>query len=65
MPIMDGFQAVVEIRKNLKDLPIIAQTAHAMAEDKQKVLDAGCNAYLAKPLDKKEVFKAIKQFLHI
>jgi two-component system cell cycle response regulator DivK len=40
MPIMNGYEATREIRKFNKDLPILAQTANAMVEDKQKSLDA-------------------------
>ena len=64
MPVMDGYTATGEIRKwereNGKDAtPIIALTAHALVEDKQKCLDAGCTDYLSKPLNKKMLLKKI------
>jgi len=53
MPEMDGYEAMAEIRKQerFKDLPIIALTAKAMQEDRQKCLDAGANAYMSKPVN--------------
>lgn len=53
LPIKNGWMTCQEIRANpnTEKLPIIALTAHAMAEDKQKALDAGCNDYTTKPID--------------
>ena len=50
MPLMNGIDATKEIRKINKNIPVIAQTAYAMADDKKKALEAGCNDYLAKPI---------------
>ncbi len=52
MPVMDGYTASREIRKLNKDVFIIGQTAHALAGDREKCIDAGCNEYITKPLDK-------------
>lgn len=68
MPIMDGYTATAKIRaleqtRKLTPVPIIALTAHAMAEDRQKCLDAGCDDYLAKPIRKAALLGALEKFL--
>lgn len=57
MPVMDGLQATAIIRTQLKllDIPIIALSAHTMAEEKQQCLDAGMNAHASKPINAKEL----------
>jgi CheY-like chemotaxis protein len=50
MPQMDGYQATGEIRKFNKNVVIIAQTAYAMVQEREKAMEAGCNDYIAKPL---------------
>jgi PAS domain S-box-containing protein len=53
MPIMDGFEATLAIRQmvgEIRDIPIVAMTAHALKEDRQHCLDAGMNDYLSKPV---------------
>lgn len=67
MPVMDGYTATGEIRKweksNKKDaIPIIALTAHALVEDKQKCLDAGCTDYLSKPIKKEDLLRKISEY---
>ncbi len=62
MPEMDGYEATKEIRKFCKDVLIIAQTAHALAGDRDKVIEAGCNNYISKPVDKDELMKVIAKY---
>ncbi|MFW5774474.1 MAG: response regulator [Tangfeifania sp.] len=63
MPVMDGYEATREIKKMNKDLPVIAQTAYALAGDSQKALDAGCDDYVTKPISKEELLDKIERNL--
>ncbi len=63
MPGMGGYEATRQIRALNPDIPIIAQTAYALSGDRQKALDAGCNAYIPKPIHKDVLLKTIRQFL--
>jgi PAS domain S-box-containing protein len=65
MPIMDGFTATAAIRRDEKTahrhIPIIAMTAHAMTGDRERCLDAGMDAYVAKPFRPQELFRVVEQ----
>jgi PAS domain S-box-containing protein len=60
LPLMSGYKAAKEIRKFNKNVVIIAQTAYAMQEDKNKALNAGCNYYFSKPINAEEIIKTIE-----
>ena len=60
MPVMDGIQALKEMRKNKIKTPIMLLTAKAQIDDKVEGLDSGANDYLTKPFDKKELLARIR-----
>jgi PAS domain S-box-containing protein len=63
MPVMNGFESTKKIRKMNKSIPIIAQTAYALAEDRQNALDHGCNDYLAKPISAEILSKMLRKYI--
>lgn len=64
MPSMDGISATKKIREVNTKVPIIAQTAYAMSEDKSKCLNAGCDDYLTKPINHMVLLSTIKKYLN-
>jgi len=64
MPGINGIEATKEIRKIRKDLPIIAQTAFIFEDDKDIILQAGCDACLIKPIRKEHLLTVMSSFLH-
>jgi len=65
LPDIDGFEVLSRIRASDdgKDIPIIAMTSYAMAGDKEKMLKAGCNGYIEKPIDAERVMSQIYKVL--
>jgi len=65
MPNMDGLEATVEIRKNEQGVhvPIIALTANALPEDKDRCQQAGMDDFISKPFKKDDIAKVLEQWL--
>lgn len=61
MPVMDGYTAASVIRDRGANIPIIAATAHAMAEDRNKCLAAGCTDYVSKPINSAALLSAVRE----
>lgn len=63
MPVMNGLEATKQIKAFRPELPVIALTAHAQTGDRQRMIDAGCDEYLAKPVKLQELNDLIKTFI--
>jgi PAS domain S-box-containing protein len=66
MPVMDGYTATQEIRNlksEIRNVPIIAMTAHAMAGDEDKSLKAGMNGHVTKPIDPDQLFATLQRWI--
>jgi len=61
---MSGYEATRQIRQFNKDVIIIAQTAYALMGDREKAIEAGCNDYISKPINKNELMMIIQKHLH-
>lgn len=64
MPVLNGIEATKEIKKIRPDLPIIAQTAYAMTEDKRTTLNVGCVDYLTKPIKRNVLISTLNKYLN-
>ncbi len=63
MPVMDGYDAAKKLRAEGFAEPIIALTAHAMKEDRRKCLDAGCNDYMTKPVERRKLIELVAKYV--
>lgn len=64
MPEMNGYDSTRAIKQIKPELPVIAQTAYALSEEKEKILIAGCDDYLSKPIMANLLLKKIATFLN-
>ncbi|MGJ3238119.1 MAG: response regulator [Anaerolineae bacterium] len=67
LPGMDGLEIVSIMKQTpeLADIPTIALTANAMHGDRERCLNAGCDAYIAKPIARQELYNAINRYLSV
>jgi signal transduction histidine kinase/ActR/RegA family two-component response regulator len=62
MPVLNGLEATREIRKFNKKIPIIAQTAYALLEDRESSIKAGCNDFISKPIDRVKLLELVQKY---
>jgi PAS domain S-box-containing protein len=65
MPVIDGLEATRQIKLIKQDVPVIAITAYAMSGDEERVIAAGCDSYLSKPISKKSLLDKMAEFIKI
>ncbi len=65
LPVMDGYAVADELRRNpaLAGTPIVAVTSYAMAGDRERILSAGCNGYMEKPINPETFLAEVSSFL--
>lgn len=65
IPKIDGWEATQRLKADARtrEIPIIALTAHALEEDRQKAVQAGCDGYLAKPVEPRRVVQEVERFV--
>jgi PAS domain S-box-containing protein len=64
LPVMNGYLATQKIKLLFPEMPVIAQTAYAVSGDREKALEAGCDDYLAKPIQVKQLMGKINKYLN-
>ena len=63
MPEMNGYEATKILKRKFPTLTIIAQTAFAMSDDREKAMDVGCDDYLAKPIKSKDLLTTVEKYV--
>ena len=64
MPVMDGYTAARKLREQGYARPIIALTAHAMTDDAMKCVEAGCDDYASKPVNRQKLLELVSKYAH-
>ncbi|MCX8023408.1 MAG: response regulator [Syntrophorhabdaceae bacterium] len=66
LPVIDGHAVARQLRKNveLDNIPIIAVTSYAMAGDREKAIESGCNGYIEKPINPDTFMRQVESYLH-
>lgn len=67
LPVMDGLEAtrILKLDVKTRNIPILALTSYAMKGDRDKIIQAGCDGYLAKPVDIREFLSTVARYLSI
>ena len=60
LPDINGYEVTKKIKKKSPNIPVIAQTAYGMSDDKEKALNAGCDDYISKPIDIEKLMSIIE-----
>jgi CheY-like chemotaxis protein len=63
LPVLSGYDATILIKEFRKELPIIAQTAYALINDRRRILKSGCDDYIAKPIKPKEFLAKVEKLI--
>ena len=65
LPVMDGWEAtrILKGEEGTRSIPVVALTAHAMSTDRDKALEAGCDAYETKPVELKRLLATMEELL--
>ncbi|SEA37461.1 CheY chemotaxis protein or a CheY-like REC (receiver) domain [Prevotella sp. tc2-28] len=63
MPVMDGLEATRQIKSQMPNLPVLAVTANAFDNDRQRAMDAGCCDFISKPVNAAECLKIIAKYI--
>ena len=62
MPVLNGYEATKRIREFNKDIIIIAQTSYAFPDDREKAITSGCNDYISKPYNQRDLKELLKKW---
>jgi CheY-like chemotaxis protein len=63
LPVLNGYKTTIEIKKSSPSIPIIAQTAYALIDERQRCFDAGCDDYIAKPIEPLNLLEIMNKYL--